>query len=454
MKLAGQPLYSVDFRASGSDWGRRAGVVLVLVLLLGIILGGVPAFADGPSTDRTNRQIEELLAEKSQRTPAQRKISSQLLDSARDAQLAEADGSRQPRGSFASGRQQAADPDSVAELELVTVDIRANVTAGVLARIRSLGGTVINSVPEYRAIRAHIPLAAVESLAALDAVQFIRPADEAVTRKDNTSEGDAAHGASLARTRHGVTGTGIGIGVISDGVSSLANRQASGDLPARVTVLPGQEGSGDEGTALLEIVHDIAPGAELYFATAYGGQAQFAANIESLCEAGADVIVDDIGYYEALHLARPVHEGDDAIPRSRQRTGAVQDPLEHGLEVEALVDALAGLGEPGQALPQRYIILRGDKAKHEEGTFETAEADTGSPAMTYTGTGVVHQAFLPVDEARTRATAAAAAMLGITRAAVEPVTPTIDRPFIFLVRDRTTDAELHAGRVSELGQPG
>ncbi len=47
---------------------------------------------------------------------------------------------------------------------------------------------------------------------------------------------------------------------------------------------------------LLEIVHDLAPGAELYFATAFGGQARFAANIEALCEAGADVIVDDVYY--------------------------------------------------------------------------------------------------------------------------------------------------------------
>ena len=67
-------------------------------------------------------------------------------------------------------------------------------------------------------------------------------------------------------------------------------------FPARVTVLPGQAGRGDEGTALLEIVHDLAPGAELYFATGFGGQAQMAANIEALCEAGANVIVDDISY--------------------------------------------------------------------------------------------------------------------------------------------------------------
>ena len=66
-----------------------------------------------------------------------------------------------------------------------------------------------------------------------------------------------------------------------------------------MTVLPGQAGSGDEGTAMLEIAHDLAPGAELYFAEGfYSGGAQFAANIEALCEAGADVIVDDIKYFD------------------------------------------------------------------------------------------------------------------------------------------------------------
>ena len=320
MNLTGQPLCSLGSRVPGSEWGRRAGVVLFLGLLLGLVWGVAPTFADDPPTEEADRQIGEVLAGKSQRTPAQRKISSQLLDAGSNARLAgadgseqppeavgsrqppKADGSRQPRGSVASALQQAADPDAVAEPELVTVDIRANVTPAVLARIRALGGTVINSVPEYRAIRAQIPLAAVERLASLDAVESIRPADEAVTRKEDTSEGDAAHGANLARTRHGVTGAGIGIGVLSDGVETLGDRQETGDLPARVTVLPGQEGSGDEGTALLEIVHDLAPGAELYFATGFTGQAQFAANIEALCEAGANVIVDDIGYHLEANL--------------------------------------------------------------------------------------------------------------------------------------------------------
>ena len=119
----------------------------------------------------------------------------------------------------------------------------------------------------------------------------------AVRSKVNTSEGDVAHGADLARLIYGIDGTGIGVGVLSNGVDGLARRQRTGDLPERITVLPGQAGWGNEGTAMLEIVHDLAPGADLYFATAKTGQAQFAVNIEALCAAGADVIVDDMFYY-------------------------------------------------------------------------------------------------------------------------------------------------------------
>ena len=262
---------------------RRALLGMVVVLLL--LVESVHAQSGAKRPPSTAQQIEALLAQKARRTPAQRKVSSQLLDAAASAQAAGGDARRQTR-------------DADAKEEVVLVDIQANVTKAVLARIRALGGTVINSVPKYRAIRAELPVTAIERLARLAAVQTIRPADEAVTRKVNTTQGDRAHRANTARTTHSVDGTGIGIGVISDGVRTLADRQATGDVPARVTVLPGQAGSGDEGTALLEIVHDLAPKAELYFATGLGGQAQMAVNIEALCEAGANVIVDDIGYFE------------------------------------------------------------------------------------------------------------------------------------------------------------
>ena len=318
-------------------WGPLGAVLAILLLAGPAGAQQPPAQAGGDLPVRAVRQIRAILAEKAQRTPAQRKVSSQLLEAQRtpaqrtvNSQLLAEKARRTPTQQklnsqlqdalrtplqkptvAGTSRLQATDPDAKNEREAteadaknerVMVDIRADVTPTVLKRIRDLGGTVISSVPKYQAIRAQLPLRAVEMLAALDAIRTIRPADEAVTRKDDTSEGDVAHRTSLARRTHGVTGTGIGIGVISDGVRSLADRQASGDLPARVTVLPGQAGRGDEGTALLEIVHDLAPGAELYFATGEGGQAQMAVNIESLCEAGANVIVDDIGYLHRSSL--------------------------------------------------------------------------------------------------------------------------------------------------------
>ena len=279
---------------------RWLGAVVALLLLLLLLVGPVRAQSSGKLPEPVGRSIQALLAQKARRTPAQRKLSSQLLDAAESAQAAGSDARRQAR-------------DADAKDEIVTVDIRADVTPAVLARIRALGGTVINSVPKYRAIRAELPVAAIERLAALAAVQTIRPADEAITRKVNTTQGDAAHRATVARTTYSVDGTGIGIGVISDGVRTLADRQASGDVPAQVTVLPGQAGAGDEGTALLEIVYDLAPGADLYFATGFGGQARMAVNIEALCEAGANVIVDDVGYfYEAAFQDDIVAQGVNA----------------------------------------------------------------------------------------------------------------------------------------------
>jgi hypothetical protein len=86
-----------------------------------------------------------------------------------------------------------------------------------------------------------------------------------------TSEGDAASRANLVRAQ-GYNGTGVTVGVISDGINSLASAQATGDLGS-VTVPPGcQAGSGDEGTAMLEIVHDLAPGAPLLFSSGGGAQ--------------------------------------------------------------------------------------------------------------------------------------------------------------------------------------
>ncbi|WP_204456675.1 S8 family serine peptidase [Actinokineospora baliensis] len=112
-----------------------------------------------------------------------------------------------------------------------------------------------------------------------------------------TSEGDRAHNADTARAEYGVTGVGVKICALSDGVDSLAASQAAGELPA-VDVLPTQEGEGDEGTAMLEILHDLAPGAALGFASAFNSEASFADNIRALrAQLHCDIIVDDVLYF-------------------------------------------------------------------------------------------------------------------------------------------------------------
>jgi hypothetical protein len=48
---------------------------------------------------------------------------------------------------------------------------------------------------------------------------------------------------------------------------------------------------------MAELVHDLAPGANIAFATAQGGQANFANNIVALSSAGSNIIVDDVFYF-------------------------------------------------------------------------------------------------------------------------------------------------------------
>jgi hypothetical protein len=232
-------------------------------------------------------QIDALTEEKAARTPIQRKIHSNLLAQRRMAR-------REP---VARGIRTLQTGIDVSPDGMVLVDIKAPVTEEVLLQIGALGGTVINTVSEYQAIRASLPLDQVETLAALPEIISIRPAAPHLTRKVNTSEGDTAHRANTARSTFAVDGTGKKVCVLSDGVDSVAARQGTGDLPGTVTILSGQAGSGDEGTAMLEIVYDLAPGAQLFFATAAGGEAIMATNIQSLRTTfGCDVLADDVGY--------------------------------------------------------------------------------------------------------------------------------------------------------------
>ncbi|WP_236788142.1 S8 family serine peptidase [Amycolatopsis sp. GM8] len=221
------------------------------------------------------------------------------------------------------------------------VDIRVTKVSGDLITALTKAGAGVRAVSDrYSSIRADVPLAALTAIAARSDVKRVEAADGAMTQREPavpgtttpaetkqqkaariqqelqqavtaktqartqvaasavTSEGDRAHNADAARQQFGVTGVGVKVCALSDGVDSLAVSQAAGELPA-VDVVAGQEGAGDEGTAMLEIIHDLAPGAALGFASAFNSDASFADNIRTLrFERHCDVIVDDVIYFK------------------------------------------------------------------------------------------------------------------------------------------------------------
>jgi len=185
----------------------------------------------------------------------------------------------------------------------VVIDaVAASSTEALLSDLQSLG--LQNSSTYESFVSGLLPIGAIDKMATLDSLKFSRPAYKPATNVGLvTSQGDVSMKADVARTRFGVDGSGVTVGVLSDSFDALggaASDVASGDLPTRVNVLKdySQPGAADEGRAMLQLVHDVAPGSNLAFHTAFLGQADFANGIVRLAnKAKSKVIVDDVLYY-------------------------------------------------------------------------------------------------------------------------------------------------------------
>ena len=176
----------------------------------------------------------------------------------------------------------------------------STLTPATLATLRQHGVRVLRSDAQFAMAYATVPLRALADVAALPAVRWIaKPAYSMRRTGSVTSEGDTVMRADLARMMPGVTGNGVKVGIISDSLCDAATSSNSGDLPATITIVNGQDGcadpgANDEGRALAEIIHDLAPGATLLFRTGFPTSLDFIAAVRELTAAGAQVIVDDI----------------------------------------------------------------------------------------------------------------------------------------------------------------
>jgi hypothetical protein len=195
-----------------------------------------------------------------------------------------------------------------------TVGLDAVATDGAaLARsLKAMGATNVRN--QGPLVSARVPVSALGKLAADPALRYARAplaATEALL-KPVVSQGDVSLRADLARANYDVDGTGITVGVLSDSFAcnppafqpgaptSTKDEDVSYDeLPPIINILkdgPCPDGT-DEGRAMAQLIHDVAPASSIAFHTAFESEFDFAEGIIRLRDAGADVIVDDVRYF-------------------------------------------------------------------------------------------------------------------------------------------------------------
>src|SRR2546425_1094388 len=220
----------------------------------------------------------------------------------------------------------------------------AEVTDENLRELRAAGAAIEITDAQRRIVQARVPVTRLGAVADLPFVHLVQLPSYAVRHTGSVeTEGDAIVLANQVRSQLGVDGTGVRVGVLSDGLKgvfatkcttcgpatttpspmttgdlpmSCGTRNSSGVLTASsdgdtgrsfqsnqdLEGLPpltnppcGFPGAGAEGTALLEIVHDLAPKAQLYFANADTDLA-FNQAVNYLAQ-NTDVAMDDLGFF-------------------------------------------------------------------------------------------------------------------------------------------------------------
>jgi hypothetical protein len=207
----------------------------------------------------------------------------------------------------------------------VVVDITARGNINTAVAELQKNGLKVTGV-YGRMISGIMPIGSLSLLESISSVQYARPAFKPIhpfkspgtpgnDKKGNNptpiiSQGDTAQRSNIARKKYNVNGKGVKVGIMSDSYNNLGNAKKgvkNGELPGPgnpfhfnkpVDVLQDLDSGGsDEGRAMLEIVHDVAPGSELAFHTAFLGQANFAQGIQDLADRGCQVVADDIIYF-------------------------------------------------------------------------------------------------------------------------------------------------------------
>jgi hypothetical protein len=165
-------------------------------------------------------------------------------------------------------------------------------------------------------VSGRVPIASLGALSAVKGLTLMKASMPVTHAGKVTSQGDRAMRSDLAREHFDVTGKGIRVGVLSDSFdcapgpfadgqrfSRAADDVRTNDLPKNIHVLEdyaqgANPDCADEGRAMMQIIHDVAPGAAQSFYTAFLSEEDFANGILALAKDGANVIVDDVSYFD------------------------------------------------------------------------------------------------------------------------------------------------------------
>jgi hypothetical protein len=216
-----------------------------------------------------------------------------------------------------------------------------DVTDAVVSQLTAAGATIEIRDAAHRRVQARVPIDRLQTVAGLPGVDEVRLPTYARRRAGAAvTEGDAILHTDAVRAQWLLDGSGVRVGVISDGIKGVFDTNcttcggvangplSTGDLPASqgtrsasgvltssiggivarsfqangdleglppATPACGFAGAGGEGTALLEIVHDLAPSAKLSFAN-FDTDLSFNQAVNFLA-ASNDVVLDDIGFF-------------------------------------------------------------------------------------------------------------------------------------------------------------
>src|SRR3954449_7543030 len=249
----------------------------------------------------------------------------------------------------------------------VLVDVYAadgSALATVSRRSEASGLNIVDQSAEHKILEGYVAVSNVKALAATPGVASVSQALRPFTKVGRaTSQG--VHAQRVDRVPRGIDGRGITVGALSDSFDTAteAPRGGAQKTPPAETTPPGplplegvtviqddpSPGTTDEGRAMLQIVHDVAPAAKECFATADGGEVNFADNIRALADkkgpCAANVVVDDVGYF-----AEPFF-GDGVI------SDAVDDVAAQGVQYFSS----AGNGSDQQAYQSPLRIVAPNK---------------------------------------------------------------------------------------------